>query len=58
MNNSYAGQLIDEIERLKDQIEKMKCCGNCKEYSETYRMCCRDVNSEMCVDNNKWEMQE
>jgi hypothetical protein len=29
-NDSYAGQLIDEIERLKKQIEKMKNCNNCK----------------------------
>lgn len=29
-NNSYAGQLIDEIKLLKEQIEKMKCCANCR----------------------------
>lgn len=33
-NDSYAGQLIDEIKLLKEQIEKMKCCFNCK-YHDT-----------------------
>lgn len=48
--NSYALRLIKEI-------EKMKCCENCKEYSETYRTCCRDTHYEMCVDRSKWEMK-
>ena len=85
-NDSYAGQLIDEIKQLKEENEKlkrnykiaminlaecrdeideleeqiamMKCCENCKEYSETYRTCCRDTHSEMCIDSSKWEMKE
>ena len=50
--------LEGQVEDLKAKIEKMKNCENCKEYSETYRTCCRDTHSEMCVDNSKWEMKE
>lgn len=51
-----------EIEQLKKQIEKMKCCGNCESYiyffsSGTYR-CKKDIE---LIDTNccpEWEIEE
>lgn len=59
-NDSYAGQLIDEIERLKKQIEKMKCCFNCK-YYDTGNCKLRPNDWTYCDANwvcDKWEMKE
>jgi hypothetical protein len=43
--------LLKEIGRLQDQIEKMKCCGNCK-----ITWCKVSMDGyDMC---NKWELEE
>lgn len=39
-------------EKRKKQIEKMKCCGNCKDELKQYdRGGCPD-----CIDLSKWEL--
>ena len=45
------GELTDKVRELEAQIEKMKCCYNCK-YSRT--------DYEHCITNKheKWEMIE
>lgn len=59
-NNSYAGQLVDEIRLLKEQIEKMKCCFNCCHWNEQNGDCdCeRLLNCEPDYVCDKWEMKE
>lgn len=58
-NNSYAGTLIDEIKTLKEQIEKMKCCFNCR-YHDTGN-CKLSPNDLTYCDANwvcvKWELK-
>lgn len=58
-NRGYA-KAQEEIEQLKAQIEKMKCCRNCK-----YQVC--DECGEFCDykgisgvsgDCDKWELKE
>lgn len=48
-------ELEKENEQLKIQIEKMKCCGNCKHSG-------LDVAEEPCCScnskTNKWELAE
>ena len=47
------GQLIKEIEELKEQIQKMKCCSNCNICGSCYRY-------SDCVENNRkyWELEK
>lgn len=83
-NDSYAGQLIDEINRLKkdnermsiylelaiglldrvnqlkEQIDKMKCCFNCR-YHDTGNCKLSPDDWTYCDANwvcSKWEMKE
>lgn len=45
------GELTDKVKELEAQIEKMKCCYNCK-HSRTEYEHCRTDKSE------KWEIKE
>ena len=46
-------RLVKENKELKAQIEKMKCCANCKKY---WRMCeYGDREMQIC---EKWEIKE
>ena len=54
-----------EIKRLKELVEKMKCCGNCKyqdneEYTGcpicTLGDCSQKINGEFVL--TKWELAE
>jgi len=47
-------KLQQESNRLKEQIEKMKCCGNC---NNTWNGMKLDV-CEVCKDYSKWELKE
>jgi hypothetical protein len=50
-----------ETKELKEQIEKTKCCGNCKNYNNFYRHCEFDAkHSVECHCNNYklWEIKE
>ena len=49
-----------QIAELEKQIEKMKCCGNCK-YYQGYK--CNVTNGNPfikhdCIKHNKWELAE
>lgn len=49
----YVEELQVENAVLKEQNEKMKCCGNCKiEVKDDEYPCCE------CDGKNKWEMEE
>jgi hypothetical protein len=55
------GELTDKVRELEQQIEKMKCCGNCKNYNNFYRHCEFDAkHSVECHCNNYklWEIKE
>lgn len=56
-NDSYAGQLIDEIERLKKQIERMKNCENCETVRDVEGNCFY-LKSGKCIKLSMWEMKE
>lgn len=59
------GELTDNVKQLEQQIEKMKCCGNCKHYQfqndAGYYTCTKDgkrngKNYRSCEFNlEKWE---
>ena len=47
------GELTDKVKELEAQIEKMKCCANCKKY---WCMCeYGDREMQIC---DKWEIKE
>lgn len=48
---------IEKINELKGQIEKMKCCLNCKKwrYFENYPLCAEKAHFIAC---ELWEMKE
>ena len=60
------GNLVDEVKSLKAQIEKMKCCQNCKnegDYKEPYRYgtgWCNICKRHKVAKGNfdKWEIKE
>ena len=48
-----------KIADLQAQIEKMKNCGNCKNYSPTYGLCCYSLGDEdYDCRLRKWEIKE
>lgn len=50
--------LQKENQRFQEQIEKMKCCTNCKHYcinNEDEFDCCRSYD---CAKFDKWELKE
>ena len=54
--NSDLKKIIAELEA---QIEKMKYCGNCKNYSPTYGLCCYSLGDEdYDCRLRKWEIKE
>lgn len=52
-SNEGPGDLCREIDELKMQIEKMKCCRNCKNYIN--KDCLKYSD---CHKHNKWELAE
>ena len=53
------GNLTDRVQELEAQIEKMKNCGNCKNYSPTYGLCCYSLGDEdYDCRLRKWEIKE
>ena len=48
-----------KIADLEQQIEKMKCCTNCKHYAKTYELCCYSLGDEdYDCRLRKWELKE
>ena len=53
-------ELEKEYERLKQQIEKMKCCGNCK-YEPVYDKqgdCLIAEECHICFYKSNWEVRK
>lgn len=52
-------KLCKENEQLKAQLEKMKCCRNCKYWNvpdDVFNSSCKEC--EICKNCNKWELAE
>ena len=49
------GELTDRVKELEVQIEKMKCCGNCKHDYDEEQYITTDYCND-CFDFNKWEV--
>ena len=43
------------IMKLEQQIEKMKCCENCKHYSAS---CCCNLPFDDCFELSAWELRK
>ena len=48
----------DENAELKEQIEKMKCCENCRYYSRTYGHCYSYESYQNCKSLSNWRLAE
>ena len=46
------------IEHLKEKIEKMKCCENCRHYSRTYGNCYSYDEYQSCEALSNWSLSE
>ena len=55
----FSNSFRKKISELKEQIEKMKCCENCKHYynqnGDTWCELPKDVD---CTDFDNWELEE
>ena len=49
--------LEKENEQLKAQIEKVKCCGNCK-HRNNYNFPTLEEPCKKCLNYSKWELAE
>ena len=65
-NDKCLSQKIEYIKELKEQIEKMKCCENCKHCEfkivsdGSTRAICKQLKGDVCLSNNYeyWELAE
>ena len=57
MRNQIA-ELEKENAELKEQIEKMKCCENCRYYSRTYEHCYSYEANQSCISLSNWRLAE
>ena len=48
----------DENAELKEQIEHMKCCENCRYYSHTYEHCYSYDSYQNCKALSNWRLAE
>ena len=55
-------KVIQELEKenaeLKEQIEQMKCCENCRYYSRTYGHCYSYDEYQNCTSLSNWKLSE
>ena len=51
-------RLEKENAELKEQIEKMKCCENCRHYSHTYEHCYSYSSYQNCKSLSNWRLAE
>lgn len=47
-------ELEKENAELKEQIEQMKCCENCRHYSHTYGHCYSYDEYQNCKSLSNW----
>ena len=57
MRNQIA-ELEKENAELKEQIEKMKCCENCRYYSRTYEQCYSYDSYQSCTSLSNWSLAD
>ena len=57
MRNQIA-ELEKENAELKEQIEKMKCCENCRHYSRTYEQCYSYDSYQSCTSLSNWSLAD
>ena len=57
MRNQIA-ELEKENAELREQIEKMKCCENCRHYSRTYGECYSYDSYKSCTSLSNWELAD
>ena len=50
--------IYKENVELKEQIEKMKCCENCRYYSRTYEHCYQYNSYQNCKSLSNWRLAE
>lgn len=55
---SKLARLEKENTELKEQIEKMKCCENCRHYSHTYGHCYSYGEYQNCKSLSNWRLAE
>lgn len=51
-------ELEKENAELKEQIEQMKCCENCRHYSHTYGHCYSYDSYQNCKSLSNWRLAE
>ena len=51
-------ELEKENAELKEQIEKMKCCENCRHYSHTYGHCYSYEAHQSCTSLSNWSLAD
>lgn len=51
-------ELEKENAELKEQIEKMKCCENCRHYSHTYGHCYPYDSYQNCESLSNWSLAD
>ena len=51
-------EMKDKIIELKEQIEKMKCCENCRHYSHTYGRCYSYDKHQNCESLSNWSLAD
>ena len=54
----YIAELEKENAELKEQIEHMKCCENCRYYSRTYEHCYSYNSYQNCKSLSNWRLAE
>ena len=47
-----------ELKELKEQIEQLKCCENCRYYSRTYEHCYSYHSYQNCKSLSNWRLAE
>ena len=50
--------ICKENAELKEQIEKMKCCENCRHYSRTYGHCYSYDSFQSCTSLSNWSLAD
>ena len=55
----FAMAMSEKVEKqLREQIEKMKCCDNCKHPYWNAETEAEETICDNCVNNNNWELAE
>ena len=50
--------ILKQNAELKEQIEKMKCCENCRYYSRTYEQCYSYDEYQSCTSLSNWSLAD